>query len=454
MAGNKSKIECPLCRVAHKLDRRGVEGLPKNRYVANIIDKLKTPPRTPSTVPVQYALYAPYASPSVSSTGLPPVYPVYSQEAQPIVNNPTTTTTTTSTANPATPFAAPSFAQNANVEISNYSPSAPPLEDLLDPAYGSKQKQPNVHLATEQRPAYPPLPSRDSLPPSSPSVAQNSINNNNKPNDSPSLIGSLLSFFLGPEAKEEAPVVPPEAALYAPFVTHPNQIRALFNDWVGKLWFAPMEFTQKVTLSSPQPLYVPFWIFSASSTSVYTASVSRYERNTDTKKRTELWSNVTGSRNCLHKDLSYCADVSVSRMVLDLLVEFDDWQKSRAAMNQPATVDAHSPKIDKHMEMKQAWGRISQKLTVEERDHCYAKCKKDEKAEAIEGFQLNVSFSDLHGQLIFLPVYLCTFYFESNEYFFLVNAQTGSIRGQRPYGLGKLGEVGKTIGNLFFGKKS
>jgi hypothetical protein len=57
----------------------------------------------------------------------------------------------------------------------------------------------------------------------------------------------------------------------------------------------------------------------------------------------------------------------------DLLVDFNDWNKAGAAMSQPATVDAHSPRIDRHMEMNQAWGRVSQKINMETRDHCYSK---------------------------------------------------------------------------------
>jgi hypothetical protein len=439
----------------HKLDRKGVQGLPKNRYVANIIEKLKSP--RPAPVPVQYALYAQYSAPSVSSTGLPPIYPPITQGTAPPLDNYPTTTTTTSTTTTSTsseaipvnqPLYPPPFAQNANVETPNFSPSAPPLEELLDPTYATKNQSPRPSHPVSVPPASSPLP-----PPHAASSQAQNTNNTSSNSNEPGLLGSLWNFFVGPDTKEEAPTIPPPAALYAPFVIHPNQVRTLFNDWVGKLWFAPMEFTQKVSLGNPQAIYVPFWIFSATSNSAYKASVSRYERSSDTKKRTESWHNITGSRNSVHKDLSYCADVTVSRMVLDLLVEFNDWQRSRAAMNQPATVDAHPPRIDKHMDMKQAWGRISQKITIEEREHCFAKCKKEEKAESIENFQLNVTFSDMHSQLIFLPVYYCTFYFESNEYLFLVNAQTGAIQGQRPYCLGKLGEVGKSIGTLFFGKK-
>jgi hypothetical protein len=59
-----------------------------------------------------------------------------------------------------------------------------------------------------------------------------------------------------------------------------------------------------------------------------------------------------------------------------------------------------------------------------------AKCKREEKAEAIENFQQNLTFSEFQSQLIFLPVYVCSYYYDSSEYIFVINAQTGSIRGQ------------------------
>jgi len=71
----------------------------------------------------------------------------------------------------------------------------------------------------------------------------------------------------------------------------------------------------------------------------------------------------------------------------------------------------------------------------------------------IENFKTDTTFMNVTGQLVYLPIYLCSYYHDSAEYLFVINAQTGSLKGQRPYGLGKIGEFGKSLGTLLFTKK-
>ena len=75
----------------------------------------------------------------------------------------------------------------------------------------------------------------------------------------------------------------------------------------------------------------------------------------------------------------------------------------------------------------------------------------------MEQFKLvNVTFTNVQKKLIYLPIYLSAYSYEGKEYKFIVSGQSGSVRGQRAYGLGKLGAIGKVgvdfIGGIF-GKK-
>ena len=58
------------------------------------------------------------------------------------------------------------------------------------------------------------------------------------------------------------------------------------------------------------------------------------------------------------------------------------------------------------------------------------KLKKDENAEKMTDFDCKVEFSEITGQLVFLPCYIAMYKYEESEYFFVVSGQTGTTRGQ------------------------
>jgi len=169
------------------------------------------------------------------------------------------------------------------------------------------------------------------------------------------------------------------------------------------------------------------------------------------KKNIEIWSSENGTQNSFHQELFICADTSVSREVFDILLKFSDWDKNKALLPEPCKPqeDINPPKLDKFLDMKVAWDILSKKIEIDEKENCLKKCKKQHNTEIVEKLNFKIEFSNVSSRLIFLPAFLCNYFYESEEYIFIVSGQTGSVNGQRPYGLGKLGE----IGNFLFGKK-
>lgn len=146
-----------------------------------------------------------------------------------------------------------------------------------------------------------------------------------------------------------------------------------------------------------------------------------------------------------------CADLSVNRTIYDLLFEFQDWQREQATFPQPCPITINNssvcPRLDKYLDMNQAWSKVAQGLRSGEEEACKSKeyslviklttskekCKKEEKADKIDKFHIDVVFSNVSGRLIYLPAYLCSYTYEGSEYSFVVSGQTGSIKGQVPF---------------------
>lgn len=74
------RIECPLCKSVHRFSLfKGIDSLPKNRYVANVVEKLQTVPE-PSTTSEPSN---PPNSSSNPSVEIPFPYNIYLQNFQP-----------------------------------------------------------------------------------------------------------------------------------------------------------------------------------------------------------------------------------------------------------------------------------------------------------------------------------------------------------------------------------
>jgi len=251
------------------------------------------------------------------------------------------------------------------------------------------------------------------------------------------------------QGQQQSSTIQPYYALYK---VPPSQIQSCFNVWAKSLWFAPSEFMSSVKFTQIQAIYTPFWIFSCNSTSNYSAQLSHYEKSTSSKKRVEVWDRSSGSLRSRHKDVIFLGDVTVSSAVQSLILEIDDWDYFKANLREPpAQTVASKIRIDRYMEMSKAWSIVSQRLVSAQQEECKKKIKKDENAEKMSDFDIKVEFSEVTGQLVFLPCYIAMYKYEDAEYFFVVSGQTGTTRGQRPYGLGKLGSIGKSLGGMFFG---
>lgn len=78
----------------------------------------------------------------------------------------------------------------------------------------------------------------------------------------------------------------------------------------------------------------------------------------------------------------------------------------------------------------------------------------DARAEKVSDFKLeSMQLTKAEQQLVYLPLYVSNYVYRQTEYKFIVSGQKGTLRGQRPYGLGKLGALGGSIASMVFGKK-
>jgi DNA-directed RNA polymerase subunit RPC12/RpoP len=226
-----------------------------------------------------------------------------------------------------------------------------------------------------------------------------------------------------------------------PFQMDQHKAHQIFKTWVAGLWWAPNNL-QRASLSAENTkgLYVPYWTFDAQLASEYTGEKGVYYYTTRTvgsgknrrtvRERKTRWSRTTGK---------------VSGFVDDTLVSASQQKGGRI----PAQIAHWNLKALKNFDTRFLAGYVTEKYTISlENGHVNAKKEAQEIAKNwirrdIGGdtqriSSMDVLLSDETFKHILLPVYISSYKFDSKQYSFYVNGQTGNIHGSRPYSFWKI----------------
>lgn len=511
-------VECPMCRAIHKLDKNGVQALCKNRYVANIVEKLVQTQKAAENVPFPYHLYTNDTSGSKteeSGQGNKPqgnfgIYSLYASTLNPSAPpnfdqntyEPNPQMPEVDDTSPIAPPSAPTVPSSSAPPPADYpcliddSDLSPSIYPAVPPPSTSTTTQPhdinNNNNNANSRPTRtnsvqypPPVQTKDGVPiynyPYNPQYPTDSLYNAQaaytvpppqqqpqapvpppEPEEQPGFINSVFKFFKGfTEPSKPSPAIDPNLPFFAPFDQQLSQVHPQFVKWLNTLWFAPSDFSQKVRLGPISAHYIPFWDFDVSTQSSYVAEVARFEKQTaDSNKRVEKWVSITGVQTGHYTSVLVYSDVEQPQAITELLKLMLDWLPLRAKYQQPqhcSPTNQLMPRIDRAETHERAWTECAATVTQKEQENCPKKIKREENTEKLRDFKINVHFVGASKKLIFLPVFVGTYEYEKKDYHFVLNAQTGTVQAQRPYGLGRIGSIGKAsadfVGSLLFGQK-
>lgn len=394
----KNKIECPLCKHVHQFQKsKGSTTLPKNRYVANIVEKLNTP----TTPPPQYMGYP----------------------------------------------------ENLSGYPAPFSPSAPPM-DFCPPTqvYGAPQGPGQF-----QAPSYiPPIPqppgfvTQNSQDPGISNSPKESRAENGSENRKSGLFGFISSIFTT-ESKEKpetpsCPPSPPPPTYYAPFLMQPSSVPLLLEKWSSGLWFAPTRFMKSIVISEPKIMYVPIWEFNTHVVTSYTGTYLQHEKRDGVMK--DVWYRGSGTHQSDYKNVQVYADVEQTPVMRDLVEELGDFHGNNATSREPFLCNNIHPYRFKEMGHVESFKVFSGIITKKEKEMCEKQMKRENRSNSVRDVFVSTEFSQTSRRLLYFPVFLTTYQHEGKTYQVAINAQTGKVNAQRPYGLGKVGEIGNALGGL------
>ncbi len=230
-----------------------------------------------------------------------------------------------------------------------------------------------------------------------------------------------------------------------PFVLSEDKARDAMTEWLGKLWFAPgnlQEYAKKGR--KMQGVYVPYWTYDAQSESDYVGERGTYYYVTETYTATENGKSVTKTRQ-VRKTRWHRVSGHVSKFFDDILVlaskslpkRFTDklapWDLSALMDYSPSYIAGHSAEAYT-VELAEGFAEAEAIMEREIRALVHRQIGGDE--QRINA--LNTALSKLTYKHVLLPVWLAAYKYQGKTYRFVVNGQSGKVKGERPWSKAKI----------------
>ena len=230
-----------------------------------------------------------------------------------------------------------------------------------------------------------------------------------------------------------------------PFRLNEKQAREAMNRWMGSLWFAPnrlVEYSRKGRAMNG--IYVPYWTFDAATRSRYsgargdyyyeirtvTVNVNGRMEQRQEQVRHVRWRPVSGRVGRFFDDILVLASKGLPRGYTDALAP---WELSELI---PYSADYLAGFASEGYTVGLADG---QRIGREDMQRVIAgDVRRDIGGDEQRIQSIDTEYSQQTFKHILLPVWMAAYKYGGKTYRFVVNGQTGKVKGERPYSAWKI----------------
>jgi hypothetical protein len=225
-----------------------------------------------------------------------------------------------------------------------------------------------------------------------------------------------------------------------PFVVDQRTAIDKFRRWLGKGWFRPNEVKRiaRNAEARVQGVYLPFWTFDAQTTSRwhaeagyyyyvtqrYTVTVSGKSQVRTRQVRRVRWRPASGTHDEFFDDVLLFATRSIDEKILRRIYPFDTRQLVPYRPQYLAGWRAEEYQI----ELNEAW-KMAQEIIA---DRLRAACAREVPGDTHRNLRVQSQFQDTTYKHVLLPVWIASYRYRNRVFSFMVNGQTGKVKGEAP----------------------
>ncbi len=227
----------------------------------------------------------------------------------------------------------------------------------------------------------------------------------------------------------------PKAIL--PFQIESRQGKEIYNQWLKGLWFAPNDLKDVAKLDSGLTgMYMPYWTYDAETDTRYAGKRGEYyyteeqyrdqDGNTKTRQvKHTRWYPTWGKVHVSFDDILIAASNSLPSSFLNSLTKWDLEKLVPYDERYLSGFKTETYSID----LKEGFEQAKEEME----DEIDSAVRNDIGGDEQKIDFKNISYSDLTFKHILLPIWLCAFRYGDKSYRFVINGQSGEVRGDRPY---------------------
>lgn len=224
------------------------------------------------------------------------------------------------------------------------------------------------------------------------------------------------------DKQSDSRVLAPEWVM--PFAVSHDRAVALMREWLGKGFWRPGNLAGAATIATMTPVYVPYWVFRATTHTYWTADSSR----TPAGARGN-WYPLSGEHRGQYSGVLVGAS--------GVLTPTETWAICPfylAARQKPDAVDTDNYVVERFsVQRKYARPQARQSLESLEASACHqyvpGKCR---------NMKVNVRLEGLAGEPVLLPVWVMAYRYKGRLFRFLLNGQSGKATGDAPVSYKKI----------------
>ena len=233
-------------------------------------------------------------------------------------------------------------------------------------------------------------------------------------------------------------VIQPESLI--PFEVDQRTAVTKFRTWLGKGWFRPNAVRRIARHAEAhlQGVYVPFWTFDAETSSTWQAEAGHYYQHTERysvivdgkpQARTRQvqrirWRPASGTRQDAFDDVLVFATRSIDEQILEKIYPFDTGELVPYRPQYLAGWRAEAYQIG----LQEAW-KLGQEIIS---DRARSACASDIPGDTYRNLRVQTRFQDTTFKHVLLPIWIASYRYQQKVYHFLVNGQTGKVKGEAP----------------------
>ncbi|MCQ2974418.1 MAG: hypothetical protein MJ211_06355 [Bacteroidales bacterium] len=257
------------------------------------------------------------------------------------------------------------------------------------------------------------------------------------------VISSKCDFCGSPiavDSKSTAKVIKPKAIL--PFAVKKSQGKEKFENWMKSLWFAPSDLTKLAAQDQGlSGTYLPFWTYDAKTDTFYTGRRGENYTTTETYKDSQ---GQTQTREVVHTNW-YRASGRVQNVFDDIFVTgTNSLPKEYLESLEPWNLQDLVPYNESFLtgfktetysvDLKQGFENAQEKMqsTIDQ------SIREDIGGDKQEISTKQTQYNDITYKHILLPVWLSAYRYNNKVYRFMINGQSGKVKGERPYSAMKI----------------